>query len=292
MVRTRRPQTTTEIEAAQETARRGKCRQPINATFCRTNQTGFFWLEVTAQESSDFNGMPQYRFPTKGISQMKIRNVSITVSDLAMAVQFYRDTLLLPVEWTPAGADVVIGSSRLSMAAGDGFDGVHHLAFGILPSEFERAHEWLARRVSLFQADGSEIIPGPDDWNSRSLYFLGPEGIILEFIARAADTCTDSSKGDNPRILSISEVGLGVEDVLDAVATLSEELAIPNFYDCSSTFASMGGHDGLLIVVHRERVWFPTESSRPARGFLTVQIESRARKSRVDPAPGISIISG
>jgi catechol-2,3-dioxygenase len=228
----------------------------------------------------------------KGIPRMRIRNVSITVRDLAMAVQFYRDTLLLPVESTPEGAHVVIGSSRLSMTAGDGFVGVHHLAFGILPSEFGRAHKWLARRVSLFQADGSEIIPGSDHWKSRSLYFLGPEGIILEFIARDADASADSSRGDKPRILSISEVGIGVEDVLGTVATLSEELAIPNFYDCSSTFASMGGHDGLLIVVHRERVWFPTESSRPAHGSLTVQIESPARNTRVEPGPGISIVSG
>lgn len=223
---------------------------------------------------------------------MKILNVSITVRDLAKAAQFYRETLLLPVEATPAGAEVAIGSSRLTLTTGDGFDGVHHLAFGILPSEFAPAREWLARRVPLLQADGSEVILGSDDWKSRSLYFLGPEGIILEFIARDADSSTVSSKGEIPQMLSISEVGIGVDDVLDTAATLSKELAIPNFFDLSSTFASMGSHDGLLIVVQRERVWFPTESSQPARGPLTVQIESPVRNSRVDPRPGISIVSG
>ena len=223
---------------------------------------------------------------------MRILNVSITVHDLSKAVKFYREVLLLPVEATPDSAGVAIGSSRLTLSAGEGFEGVHHLAFGILPSEFELAHEWLARRVPLLQADGSEIILGSDDWNSRSLYFLGPEGIILEFIARDADASTASTGGENPQMLSISEVGIGVEDVLDTVATLSEELAIPNFYDCSSTFASMGSHDGLLIVVQQDRLWYPEKVSKPARGPLATKINPLARKSLVDLNSRISIVSG
>ncbi|MFL4474746.1 VOC family protein [Paeniglutamicibacter sp. MACA_103] len=223
---------------------------------------------------------------------MKILNVSITVRDLEKAAQFYRDVLLLPVETTPTSAEVAIGSSRLTLTTGDGFEGVHHLAFGILPSEFELAHEWLARRVTMLEADGSELILGSDDWKSRSLYFLGPEGIILEFIARDADVSIVSSGGENPYMVSISEVGIGVEDVLATVATLSEDLAIPNFYDLSSTFASMGGHDGLLIVVQRDRLWFPNKVSKSARGPLVVQIESPARKSRVNLGSGISVVSG
>lgn len=222
---------------------------------------------------------------------MKIFNVSITVRDLAEAVQFYRDVLMLPVEATPAGAEVAVGSSKLTLSTGDRFDGVHHLAFGILPSEFELAHEWLARRVSLLQADGSEVILGSEEWNSRSLYFLGPEGIILEFIARDADASTVSGTGENPHMLSISEVGIGVDDVLDTVATLSDELAIPNYYDLSSTFASMGSHDGLLIVVQKERLWFPSKVSLPAGGALTVQVESLVGHSRVDLGPMISVVS-
>lgn len=222
---------------------------------------------------------------------MKILNVSITVRDLAKAVQFYRDVLLLPVEATPAGAEVAVGSSKLTLSTGDRFDGVHHLAFGILPSELELAHEWLARRVSLLQANGSEVILGSEEWNSRSLYFLGPEGIILEFIARDADASTVSFTGENPHMLSISEVGIGVDDVLDTVATLSNELAIPNYYDLSSTFASMGSHDGLLIVVQKERLWFPSKVSMPARGPLAVQVETPLENSRVDLGPVISVVS-
>jgi hypothetical protein len=83
----------------------------------------------------------------------------------------------------------------------------------------------------------------------------GAEGTNVEFIARGADASTVSSKGETPRMLSVGEVGIGVVDVLGTEATLSEELAIAGYYGCSSTFASMGGHDGLLVVVHQDRVW-------------------------------------
>jgi len=219
---------------------------------------------------------------------MKILSASITVQDVAAAAQFYRDVLLLPVEESPDAAVVSVGSSRLVLDAGGKFDGVHHLAFGIPPSDFELAHEWLGRRVPLLRSGGSEVIAGTEEWGSRSLYFQGPEGIILEFIARDADAAAASSTGPNPRMLSISEVGIGVADVLDTVATLSRELAIPLFFDLSGTFASMGSHDGLLVIVHEDRIWFPTDASRPARGPLAVDIESAKGNVQLELGPAVS----
>ncbi|PQZ93740.1 hypothetical protein CQ018_08785 [Arthrobacter sp. MYb227] len=75
------------------------------------------------------------------------------------------------------------------------------------------------------------------------------------------------------------------------MATLSEELAIPNYYDLSSTFASMGSHDGLLIIVQQDRFWFPTKVSKSARGPLTVRVEPLAGKFPVNLSSNISIVS-
>ncbi len=235
---------------------------------------------------------------------MRILSASITVHDVVEAARFYRSILLLPVEESPNGAVVTIGASRLVMSAGERFDGAHHLAFGIPPSDFGPAHEWLAQRVPLLRSGGSEVILGSDEWSSRSLYFEGPEGIILELIARDADAAaassvtaasarsTASGMGGNPRMLSISEVGIGVADVLGAVAKVSRELAIPVFYDLSGTFASMGSHDGLLILVHEDRIWFPTASSRPAHGPLAVEIESPAGNARLQLCAEVSVAGG
>lgn len=231
---------------------------------------------------------------------MKILSVTLTVHDLAAAVQFYRDVLDMTVETfedIADGAVVFAGSSRLSLIYGEPFDGVHHIAFGIVPEDFDKAHAWLSARVPLLSSDGSEVIVGPGGWASRSLYFPGPEGIILEFIARDADA--DASDGANadakpgnresPSVLSISEIGIAVPDVPATVQRLSTELGIPSFYDHDENFAPLGNHDGLLIMVSQDRIWFPTTSLRPARGPLAVEIESSIMNTQLDVSPEIAI---
>lgn len=213
---------------------------------------------------------------------MKILNVTLTVCDLAAAVKFYRDILEMPVDENTSHAMVNAGSSRLSLIQGEAFDGVHHLAFGILPSEFEQAHAWLSARVPLLVKNGQEIFVSSGEWNSRSMYFLGPENIILEFIARDADANVKSDYKEKPLILSISEIGITVADVPEAVKRLSDELALPTFFYQNETFAPLGNHDGLLILVQQDRIWFPTKSLRPARGPLTVGIESALENTQLD----------
>lgn len=220
---------------------------------------------------------------------MKISGVTLTVQDLARSVHFYRAVLDLPVEQNVDRAVVHAGSSRLTLIPGQRFDGVHHVAFGIVPSEFELAHTWLSERVSLIVADGSEIIVGPTGWNSRSLYFLGPEDIILELIARDADAETILGNGESPRILSISEIGIGVPDVPTTVRILAQELALPPFCSQGEKFAPVGDHDGLLIVVDQDRIWFPTRSLRPANGPLDVQIETPIANTQLNVTPSVSI---
>lgn len=220
---------------------------------------------------------------------MKILDVTFTVQDLAASVTFYRETLGLTVAETHDRAVVQAGSSRLTVLVGEPFAGVHHLAFGIVPSEFDLAHAWLRKRVELLVDDGSEVIIGPPGWNSRSLYFLGPEDIILELIARDADVDESAGNGESPRILSVSEVGIGVPDVSATVHRLLAELTLAPFGSPGEEFAPVGTHDGLLIVVDQERIWFPTESLRAARGMLDVLIEAPTVSPPVHVTPTISI---
>lgn len=222
---------------------------------------------------------------------MKILDIAFTVQDLPASVKFYRDTLDMPVRETNDRAVVHAGSTRLTLIPGKRFDGVHHMAFGIVPLEFELAHAWLSERVSLLVNDGSEVIIGSPEWNSRSLYFLGPEDIILEFIARDADADETPGSGESPRILSISEIGIGVPDVSATVHRLSHELALPPFFSQGENFAPVGNHDGLLIVVHQDRIWFPTQSLRAARGPLHVRIEAPIAYPPANVTPAISIVT-
>lgn len=96
--------------------------------------------------------------------------------------------------------------------------------------------------------------------------------ILLEFIAREADEGISVSGAAVPRPLSISEVGIGVPDVADAVAALAEQLGLPTFPPQGTHFAPVGGHDGLVILVDEERIWFPTAAHRAARGPVVLEI--------------------
>ena len=128
---------------------------------------------------------------------MQIRQVRITFGRLDQAANFYRDVLQLPVDAQPGRVTVRVESSRLILEPGDHFHGVHRLAFGIVPANFELARAWLGHRVEPIVVDGSDVIVGPEGWHSTSVYFLGPEDILLEFIAREADEGS-ASEADAP----------------------------------------------------------------------------------------------
>ncbi len=203
---------------------------------------------------------------------MQIQEVALTVTGLAAAARFYKDVLELPVAEQPGQVTVTIGSSRLVLEAGDQFAGAHHLAIGIAPADFEVARGWLSQRVEPIVVDGSEVIEGPDGWDSRSVYFLGPEDIVLEFIARDADSSASAGDGQVPRPLSLSEVGIGVPSVAGAVRALTDELGLPTFPPQGAQFAPVGNHDGLIILVDQNRIWFPTDAQQAARGPVTVKL--------------------
>ncbi|MFE9581801.1 VOC family protein [Nocardia sp. NPDC006044] len=205
---------------------------------------------------------------------MRIREVAISTTDLDAAAQFYRNVLELPVAVGDDHVTVEIGLSTLILTRGETFAGAHHLAFGISPDDFGLAWKWLGRRVELITSNGSEIIEGPPGWDSRSVYFRGPDGVVLELIARAADAGVAAGTGEAPRLLSISEVGIGVPDVRQAVGELTEAYGLAAFTPQLPVFTPVGDHDGLIILVDRERIWFPTEADLPARAAVAVRIDA------------------
>ena len=205
---------------------------------------------------------------------MRIRDVALTVTGLEEAARFYAEVLELPVVAGPGRVTVAIGSSRLVLTQGDEVAGVHHLAFGIAPADFALARAWLGRRVEPLVVDGSEVVVGPDGWDSESLYFVGPEDVVLELIARQADVGVPAGDGEVPRPLSISEIGISVPDVADAVRSLTGGLGLPTFPPQGTHFAPVGGHDGLVILVHEDRTWWPTDGLQASRGPVAVQLEA------------------
>jgi hypothetical protein len=74
--------------------------------------------------------------------------------------------------------------------------------------------------VPLLSRDGVDEFEGPPSWNSRSLYFDGPENAVLELIERRGLPGTTGDGFSVEDLRCISEIGLAVPDVEDAAQHL------------------------------------------------------------------------
>jgi len=231
-----------------------------------------------------------------------ITSVEIAVTDPAATAAWYAAVLGLPtsVEWSETGqpaprrtparpvvaaaaaAAVTIGSSTLRLTTSRQRPrGHHHLAFTVPSDRIGAARDWLADRVEVMTVDGSDIVAGPPGWDSESVYFPGPDGSILELIARhrlTPATPGRASSGQVPfgpgSLLSISEIGIPVTDVPATVDRLRSVLGLTPFDEPGQRFAAVGDDDGLLVLVQSGRTWFPTDHDLPDDGALDVHVSA------------------
>lgn len=209
---------------------------------------------------------------------MLISQVELPVSSAAEAATFYGDVLGLPTRTDGGVVEVEVGLSVLLLHPGVVETGAYHSAITIPEDRFAEAKDWLQERVPLLEKDGVEEFTFGAPWNSQSLYCAGPDGILLELIARH-DLSAPSSSGrfSGADLLRISEIGLAVPDVPAAVGALQSEFALPVFGTAAAEFTPLGDHDGLLIVVRQGRPWFPTTTVTPSLGPIVVTLELPSR---------------
>lgn len=199
---------------------------------------------------------------------MRILDLSLPVSDVARVGAYFHDVLQLP----GAGEIVQIGWTclRLRDAGPDPVGGVH-LAFNVPANRFAAATEWLLARAPLLtNAKGEAHFTFGDAWASESIYFEGPDGLILELIGRRrlpASTRTGPFHGSE--LTCVSEVGLPTADVPVLHARAEAALAVKPLSTPTPHFAALGDDEGLLIVVDATRAWFPEQKVLPnARGIV------------------------
>lgn len=208
---------------------------------------------------------------------MQIEQVAITTSSVDTAVAFFSDALELPTADDGNSARVRIGPSTLLLSPGSRGAGVHHLAFTIAGDRFSVAKRWLAERVPVLTRDGADEFALPEPWSSTSVYFSGPDGVLLELIARHSRPASGHiGVFTSAELLCNSEVGLAVDDVGATVDTLCDTFGIPVFSAGGPDFVAVGDHEGLLIVVHDHRIWFPTTTATPSDQPLSVRLTATA----------------
>ncbi len=219
---------------------------------------------------------------------MRILHIALPVSDVAQVGTYFNNVLQLPVN----GDSVQIGWTRLQLrAAGSDPVGGVHLAFNVPANRFVAATEWLLARAPLqTNAKGEAHFTFGDAWASESIYFEGPDGLILELIGRRRLPASERvGPFHGSELTCVSEVGLPTADVPALHARAEAALALRPLSPPTPHFAALGDDEGLLIVVDPTRAWFPEQKVLPnARGIevragevLPGELEDRSHGWRV-----------
>ncbi len=218
---------------------------------------------------------------------MRLIELVLPVSDVASVAAYFRDVLQMSVE----GNRVRVGWSTLLFEdAGERPVGGVHLAFNVPDNRFAEATTWLRARSPL-QRDpsGKEYFALESSWQSQSVYFTGPDGLILELIGRRrlpASAHTGAFHGSE--ISCLSEVGIPSSDVQDLRAEITKCFGLQPLSEPSSAFAPMGDDEGLLILVDAQRPWFPEKKDLPRGCGLDVLIDD---VPKANPGPGAVAVS-
>ena len=169
---------------------------------------------------------------------------------------FYGETLGLDTRII-AGTQVLVRAGATELVFTQADENQHclyHFALNIPENQFNTAKKWIAMRADLLADENGNTTIDFGNWNSHSLYFKDAAGNILELIARH----DLKNAGEQFKILSVSEIGLGTQDVLALIKTFQEKTGLLAYKDESSeSFTAAGNADGLFIVVKQGRIWYP-----------------------------------
>lgn len=221
---------------------------------------------------------------------MRLLHLLLPSLDPAASAAFYRNVLDLPVQ----GCRVRAGWSEIELVPAVDAVGCVHLAFNVPWPRFEAAAAWLAARVPLLRDPlGKARFPRDGAWQSESVYFAGPDGAVLELIARRP--LGGRIRHDGPfsgaEIQCLSEVGLPSADVATVTRSLGNHFGAHPLAPASAEFAPLGDHEGLLIVVASQRRWFPERRQRPWARGLRLTVSGRQPGLQLRDAEGWELLA-
>jgi len=207
---------------------------------------------------------------------MNIQKLELLTADLQAQNDFYLKLLELPTKLSPSGLLIQAGSTGLFFTqAPSGFDGAYHFAFNIPENQYFSAKNWIFPRIPLLRDKTGKEDFESNNWNSDSLYFLDAAGNVLEFIARHNLQNAVNMEFDSSQILSVSEIGLPSENVIELANELCTRLGLSVFkQEPNENFTPVGDDHGLFILPISNRIWMP-DSGVPA-SMLPVRVHGNA----------------
>ncbi len=220
----------------------------------------------------------------------------LTAAPLAKMKDFYQKSIGLRVlEDGPDRLTVAAGASRVTFVpAGEGAgEPFYHFAFNIPENKIRAARDWQLERTPLLPIPARLRDPKfPADvvdyrhWDAHSVFFFDPAGNVVEYIAR--HTLQNAAPGPFAAadILCASEIGLIVDDVRPAAATLKEVAGVGQYRGGDDHFTALGDEHGLLLVMKRGRsIAFDSPRKRLVDVFRTA-VSVRGPKPAKYPFPG------
>ncbi|MCC7634396.1 VOC family protein [Stenotrophomonas rhizophila] len=202
---------------------------------------------------------------------MRIEHLTLPVSDPTAMAGYFQHTLELPVEHDR----VQLGWTTLQLLPAGGLPvGGVHLAFNVPHNRFAQATAWLdARAQRQRNAEGQQHFTFGGRWDSESIYFTGPDGLILELIGRRRLPGSERRGAfHGSEITCISEVGLPAASVADVQARADAVFGLQPLSPPTPRFAALGDDEGLLIVTDATRRWFPEQRVLPNAQGLHVRV--------------------
>lgn len=207
---------------------------------------------------------------------MRIQELRLPVRDPQATAAWFAQVLQVQVQ----GSDIHIGWSTIRLlqadAATNGAGRAVHLAFNVPDNRFDAAQQWLRTRVPLQRNErGDDYFALPGNWLSQSVYFTGPDDMVLELISRRRlPAGTGSGEFHGSEISCLSEVGLPSDDVGAVQLQAAAAFGIAPLSPASPHFAPLGDDEGLLIVVAGDRQWFPEKALLPSARGVQVTVHN------------------
>ncbi|HMS63641.1 MAG TPA: ring-cleaving dioxygenase [Ignavibacteria bacterium] len=158
---------------------------------------------------------------------------------------------------SPSSFTVKAGMSEIIFESSDSsINPFYHFAFNIPENQLKKAKEWISKKAELITLDGEDEFDFKS-WNAHSVYFYDPAGNILELIARHDLENRSEKDFGGKSLLSVSEIGIPVFNVMDFHNELNNSNPLPLFSGDNENFTAMGDDNGLLIIVKKGRKWYP-----------------------------------
>ncbi|NQX48592.1 glyoxalase/bleomycin resistance/dioxygenase family protein [Paenibacillus tritici] len=202
-----------------------------------------------------------------------IKAVEMQTPALEEMKNFYVNTLgLTLVQEQSTSFSVQVGVSSLTFKKSDpNGQPKYHFAFNIPENKIDEALRWITPKVQIILSQGHEIVHF-ESWNADSIYFYDPAGNIVELIARHNLDNSANEAFSPASLLCVSEIGLPVPDVEEALLKLSRVGIVP-WQDSSSQFAAAGDECGLIIAVKQGRIWFMSDQEEAYPHPLTIKTD-------------------